>query len=80
MNLSMNFIKANDQMCTFDHHVNAPLFRKRFTLDKTPRWAKITICGLGFYELFVNGKTLPKGRWHPISARRTTFAILTATT
>lgn len=65
MNLSMNFIKANDQMCTFDHHVNAPLFRKRFTLDKTPRWAKITICGLGFYELFVNGKNITKGPLAP---------------
>lgn len=65
MNLSMNFIKANDNLCTFEHHVNAPLFRKSFTLESVPEKAEITICGLGFYELFVNGKNITKGPLAP---------------
>ncbi len=65
MNLSMNFIKANDETCTFDHHVNAPLFRKCFSLKSVPKTASITICGLGFYELFINGKNITKGPLAP---------------
>ncbi len=34
----------------------APFFRKEFTLDKVPAQAKLRICGLGYYELYINGK------------------------
>lgn len=65
MNLSMNFMKANDERCTFAHHVNAPLFRRTFTLKSVPEKAQVTICGLGFYVLFVNGKNVTKGPLAP---------------
>ena len=33
----------------------APLFRKAFTLAKPPVSARVYICGLGYYELHLNG-------------------------
>ena len=33
----------------------APLFRRTFTLDKQPVRARLYICGLGYYELHLNG-------------------------
>ncbi len=34
----------------------APYFRKELTLDKVPGQASVKICGLGYYELYINGK------------------------
>ena len=34
----------------------APLLRKTFSVDKKIRHAKAFICGLGFFEMYVNGK------------------------
>ena len=53
MKLSRQFIRANNDLCDFGHHVNAPYLRRAFTLDFVPQIAEITICGLGFYELTV---------------------------
>ena len=33
-----------------------PFFRKTFTLTKPVRKARVYICGLGYYELYLNGK------------------------
>lgn len=35
---------------------DCPRFRKVFTLDKPVRMATASVCGLGFYELYLNGK------------------------
>ena len=43
------FIAPEDKSCS------APYIRKVFTAE-TPKNAKITICGLGFFELYLNGK------------------------
>ena len=37
--LPVSFIKATDEYCDFDHPVNAPLFRRSFTLDAVPNSA-----------------------------------------
>ena len=65
MKLSTRFIKASEEICDFDHPVAAPYLRKAFTLDMEPTQAEITICGLGFYELYVNGKNITKGPLAP---------------
>lgn len=65
MRFSDKFIKANDNMCSFDEHIPAPYFRKKFSLDFVPQKAEITICGLGFYELYINGKEITKGPLAP---------------
>ena len=68
MYLSRHFIKAGDELCTFEHPVNAPCFRREFELDFLPERSEITICGLGFYELFVNGVDITKGPLAPYIA------------
>lgn len=57
MKLSERFIKAPQELCDFDNHVPAPYLRKTFVLDRSPRQAEITICGLGFYSCTSTGKT-----------------------
>lgn len=65
MKLSSKFIKANEMLCDLEHHVPAPYFRKSFMLDFTPLKAEVTICGLGLYELYINGKNITKGPLAP---------------
>ncbi len=65
MKLSPRFIKATDNLSDFDNIVPAPYFRKTFELDFVPEKAEITICGLGFYELCINGKDITKGAMAP---------------
>ncbi|MGN0182519.1 MAG: family 78 glycoside hydrolase catalytic domain, partial [Candidatus Ornithomonoglobus sp.] len=65
MKFSKQFIKAGDALCDFDNHVNAPYIRKKFNLPFKPQKAEITICGLGFYELYINGKNITKGPLAP---------------
>lgn len=65
MRLSERFIKANDLVCAFENHVPSPYFRKTFELDFKPERAEITICGLGFYELYINGENITKGPLAP---------------
>jgi alpha-L-rhamnosidase len=36
--------------------IAAPLLRKEFTIDKQVRRARVYISGLGYYELYINGK------------------------
>lgn len=65
MKFSEKFIKANDAMCDFNNHVNAPYLRKKFNIPFKPEKAEITICGLGFYELYINGQNITKGPLAP---------------
>ena len=62
---SEKFICATDKICDYDNFVNAPLFRKTFFLEKLPDNVNFTICGLGLYELFINGKKITKGALAP---------------
>jgi len=65
MLLSKKFIKANNKFSRFSEFVHAPCFRKEFNIDFKPKSAEITICGLGFYELYINGKNITKGPLAP---------------
>ena len=65
MILSANFVKANDLVNDFYHHVNAPMFRRSFRVETSPEKAELTVCGLGFYKLFINGKDITKGMLAP---------------
>lgn len=62
---STNFISATKEYSTFEKHIPAPYMRKTFDADKKPVSAKITICGLGFYELYFNGERITKGLLAP---------------
>ena len=65
MKFSKKFIKADDKLCSFEEFVPAPYFRKEFNLEFKPENAEITICGLGFYELYINGINVTKGPLAP---------------
>ena len=65
MKFSQQFIKANDAVCDFDNYVNAPYIRKKFNVPFESKRAEITICGLGFYELYINGKNITKSPLAP---------------
>lgn len=61
MHYPHRFYAAGQNYATFETHVPAPCFRKEFHIHKTGP-ASLTVCGLGFYELFVNGNRITRGR------------------
>ena len=65
MIFSKNFISATTEKTTVTKNVPAPYLRRDILLDKIPEKAELTVCGLGFYELFVNGKRITKSRLAP---------------
>ena len=65
---SAKFVAASANYCTLTDHTAAPLFRKTFTLSKALTSAHLTVCGLGFYRVFVNGTEITKGFLAPYIA------------
>ncbi len=63
--LRKKFIKATNTYGSFDVHVNAPYLRRSFELDFEAASAQLSICGLGFYRLFLNGTEITKGALAP---------------
>lgn len=43
----------------------APYFRRCFEIGVPVRSAKLLICGLGYYELYLNGTNITKGHLAP---------------
>ena len=62
---SDKFIAATREYGTLDDHVAAPYLRKTFVVTGQVQQAMITICGLGFYRLFINGREVTKGLLAP---------------
>lgn len=62
---SKKFIAATKEFSTYEKHIPAPMLRKCISLDKPIKEAALTICGLGFYELYLNGERLTKGLLAP---------------
>ena len=65
MKFSKQFISATKEMCGLYHFVAAPYLRRSFALAQLPKKAELTICGLGFYELYINGEQVTKGLLSP---------------
>ncbi len=61
MDFSMKFVSEDREFSNYEKYVPAPLFRKSFELSESPESAEIMICGLGMYDLFVNGSRITKG-------------------
>lgn len=62
---STDFIAATEDFTTYTHHVPAPCLRKTFSVREGLASARITICGLGLYRLFINGQEITKGLLAP---------------
>ncbi|MDE6413509.1 MAG: glycoside hydrolase family 78 protein [Eubacterium sp.] len=65
MVLSNKFICVSQDFSTFENRIPAPWFKKDIHLSEDIKKAEITVCGLGFYELFLNGKRITKGFLSP---------------
>ena len=63
--MQKKFISATREFTTLETHIPAPYLRRSFTLDTKPTEASLSICGLGFYVLFVNGERVSKGHIAP---------------
>lgn len=59
------FISANQKRCELGQAVPAPALRRSFSLDFVPQSARLELCGLGFYALFINGQEITKGPLAP---------------
>ena len=64
MKFSTKFVAATREFSTFEKTIPAPLFRREFELPEI-KSATLTICGLGFYDLFVNGQRITRGFLSP---------------
>ena len=62
--LSTKFISSRTEYTTFFKPVPSPYFRKSFVIEDISN-AELTICGLGFYELYINDKRITKGYFAP---------------
>ncbi len=65
MEFSKKFVCEDTTYSTYEKNVPAPLFRKSFYLDSPVSGGEILICGLGFYDLFINGQKITKGYLAP---------------
>ena len=65
MDFSTKFVCEDTKYSTYEKNVHAPLFRKSFMITKEIDSAGILICGLGFYDLFINGQKITKGYLAP---------------
>ena len=59
------FYAATREFTTIERNIPAPYLRRSFMLDAPADAASLTVCGLGFYELFVNGQKITKGHMAP---------------
>lgn len=59
---------------TAPSEISAPLLRKEFSLDKVPALAVVNVCGLGFFELYINGKKVSDDFMQPV---RTDYDTIT---
>ncbi|MDO4618077.1 MAG: family 78 glycoside hydrolase catalytic domain [Clostridia bacterium] len=64
MNFPNKFVCEDISYSTYEKNVPNPIFRKSFNANKVDT-AELLICGLGFYDLFINGKKITKGYLAP---------------
>ena len=65
MEFPRQFIRATEGYTTLDAPVPAPYLRKAFTVEGGAQGASLAVTGLGFYELYLNGERITKGRLAP---------------
>ncbi len=64
MSINAAFYKATDEFNTYEKHIPAPYLRSEFKAEKGRKYS-LTVSGLGFYRLFINGSDLTKGLLAP---------------
>ena len=64
MKFPKQFFQATREYNTYEKHVNAPYLRADLRFDEGKKYY-VTVSGLGFYDLFINGKKITKGLLAP---------------
>lgn len=59
--VNMKFIQRSNHYATKEKQVAAPYFRRNFFVKSQVKKARLCVTGLGFYEVYVNGKNITKG-------------------
>jgi alpha-L-rhamnosidase len=65
MILSDKFISATEKYAGYLRRVPASWFKKDISFKGDVKKAAITVCGLGFYEMYLDGRKITKGRLCP---------------
>lgn len=65
MKFSNRFVCECRERNTYIKHVSAPIFRKSFQVEEGEKGGELLICGLGFYDVFLNGTRITKGYLAP---------------
>ena len=63
--MNKTFITASETFCTLTERVPEYYFRKTFLLPAGAEKVSLSISGLGFYRLYLNGRELTKGLLAP---------------
>ncbi len=61
MDFPKTFIGRTTEFATEKKQVCAPYLRRTFTLPEGTKEARLAVCCLGFYHLYINGKEITKG-------------------
>ncbi|MBR5619375.1 MAG: family 78 glycoside hydrolase catalytic domain, partial [Clostridia bacterium] len=64
MEFPNSFFAATKDYNTYEKHVPAPYIRRTFSVGDVTK-AEVLVSGLGFYDLFLNGKRITKGLLAP---------------
>ena len=62
---SKKFVAAAREVSSYERPIPAPYMRRSFIVNGDVKSAVLTITGLGFYELFLNGARITRGYLAP---------------
>ncbi len=68
MDFPKRFVCEDPVYSSYLEHVPSPVFRKSFCIEGNVAQAELLISGLGFYDLFLNGRKITKGILAPYLA------------
>lgn len=54
------------QWISADSEMNSPLIYKEFDLNNVHEYSTVNVCGLGFFELYINGKKVSEDLMNPV--------------
>ena len=73
MLFSKSFISSGSEYSDYDREVAAPYLRKNLVFDKLPDKVSITVTGLGFYKIYVNGEDITRTHLAPYVSNPNNF-------
>lgn len=67
-NMNFSELFGNAQWVTCDSGCTSPVIKGGFFIEE-PKKAEITICGLGFFRLWINGREVSKDKFVPVNSQ-----------